>query len=122
MKSISTAINSLILLGITSMGLVAMPQESEETNTKAAAVKGKVLVQTACTACHSLMVIQNANKNSVSWKKTLEKMTQQGMPKLPAAFESSMIEFLTQNHGEKKVEARENKGPWGDRRNANPLW
>jgi len=104
------------------MGLVAMPQESEEGARKAAAAKGKVLVQTACTACHSLMVIQNANKNRESWKKTLEKMTQQGMPKVPAAFEASMIEFLTQNHGEKTVEARKNRGPWGDSRNANPLW
>jgi hypothetical protein len=122
MKPIRIVLIPLLLVSTISISLVAMPQSSKERGKKRSMAQGKVFVQTACTACHSTMVIDNAYKGQKAWIKTLEKMVKQGMPKIPATFESSIIEYLSHEQGEKKSKARENKGPWGDRRNANPLW
>lgn len=83
---------------------------------------GEPIVKVACSACHSLMVIDNASKDLDAWSKTLTKMEQQGMPPMPSSFRDSVLSYLTQNHGPTKVPSRENTGPWGDRRNSNPLW
>jgi len=122
MKFIRINLIALLLVSMTSSNLVAAPQTSKGSTKKDSIAQGKVFVQTACTACHSTMVINSANKSQSAWIKTLEKMVKQGMPKIPATFEASIIEYLSQEHGEKKSNARENRGPWGDRRNANPLW
>ncbi len=94
------------------IGLVATPQESETTERKSSNKQGEILVQTACTTCHSMMVINNAGKSREGWQKTFKKMREQGMPQVPAAFETSMIEFLTENHGEGMTRERE-QGPLG---------
>ncbi|MDA7680440.1 hypothetical protein OAH36_02325 [Verrucomicrobia bacterium] len=122
MKFIRINLFALLLVGVASNNLVAAPQSSKGKTKKDSIAQGKVFVQAACTACHSTMVINNANKSQSGWIKTLEKMVKQGMPKVPATFEASIIEYLTQEHGKIQSGARENRGPWGDRRNANPLW
>lgn len=68
------------------------------------------------------MVIENAYKNREGWLKTIAKMEKQGMLKIPKNIQVSIIEFLSEAQGEKSSKTRENRGPWGDRRNANPLW
>lgn len=122
MKSFLILLSSLLLVATTNASPAATSQNSKESAKKDSIAQGKIFVQTACTACHSTMVIDSAHKSHKAWIKTLEKMVKQGMPKIPAAFEASIIEYLAQEHGEKKSSARENRGPWGDRRNANPLW
>jgi cytochrome c5 len=84
--------------------------------------QGKAIVAATCTACHSQMVVDNAAKSRPAWKKTLKKMADQGMPALPPQFEPLILDYLTATQGPKTGHDRVNEGPWGDRRNANPLW
>ena len=83
---------------------------------------GEPLVKVACTACHSLMVIDNAGKDHDAWSKTLTKMEQQGMLPIPSSLRDAVLSYLALNHGPNPTPARENTGPWADRRNTNPLW
>lgn len=122
MKLIRIILITVLLVSATGIRLAALPQSSKSSTKKDLKAQGKIFVQTACTACHSTMVIKGANKSQSAWIKTMEKMVKQGMPKIPATFEAAIIEYLSQEHGEKQSDSRENRGPWGDRRNANPLW
>ena len=117
MKCFQLLLASTLLFSFTG----AVPQSIPNPD-PSSVVQGKPFVQALCTTCHSKMVIDNAHKNRAAWAKTLEKMEGQGLAKLPKAIESSILDYLQMEHGEEKEASRENKGPWADRRNANPLW
>ena len=87
-----------------------------------AARRGQSLVNTLCASCHSTMLVHNARKTSVDWRKTLSKMESQGMPKLPPALREPLIRYLATALGIPVRNLRQNYGPWADRRNTNPLW
>lgn len=85
-------------------------------------MQGEDIVRTTCVTCHSKRLIDHASKSRLDWEKTLTKMQQQGMPPIPKAFLAPLLDYLVREHGPRKREDRENRGPWGDVRNANPLW
>lgn len=84
--------------------------------------QGQSLVTTLCASCHSTMLVYNARKTNVDWRKTLSKMETQGMPKLPLSLQEPLIQYLTTALGIPIDNSRQNYGPWADRRNTNPLW
>ncbi|MCS1409703.1 MAG: hypothetical protein M2R45_02887 [Verrucomicrobia subdivision 3 bacterium] len=84
--------------------------------------QGRALVTAMCTSCHSTMVIDTARKTKRSWQKTLDKMEQQGMPKIPASLREPILRYLANAQGLQDRNDQENWRPWADRRNANPLW
>lgn len=84
--------------------------------------QGQSLVTTLCASCHSTMLVYNARKTSVDWRKTLSKMENQGMPKLPTSLQEPLIQYLTTALGVPIDTPRQNYGPWADRRNTNPFW
>lgn len=87
-----------------------------------AAGQGQSLVTALCASCHSTMLVYNARKISVDWRKTLSNMENQGMPQLPPALREPLIQYLTTALGIPTDNPRHNYGPWADRRNTNPLW
>lgn len=84
--------------------------------------QGQTLVNTLCASCHSTMLVHNARKTSIDWRKTLSKMESQGMPKLPPALREPLIRYLATALGIPVRNLHQNYGPWADRRNTNPLW
>ena len=84
--------------------------------------QGQSLVTILCASCHSTMLVYNARKTSVDWRKTLSKMEKQGMPKLPTSLQEPLIQYLTTALGIPINNPRQNYGPWADHRNTNPLW
>ncbi len=86
------------------------------------ALQGGALVNALCVTCHSTMLIDNARKTSGDWKKTLLKMQKQGMPELPPALLETLVQYLATARGIPTDNNRQNRGPWADWRNANPLW
>ncbi len=84
--------------------------------------QGQSLMNALCASCHSTMLVNNARKTSGDWRKTLSKMENQGMPKLPPALREPLIQYLATALGIPIGNLRPNYSPWADRRNTNPLW
>ena len=118
-KLVFTILATTLVASLTGAEFESLPKDPPK---QPSAVSGKQFVQVVCTTCHSKMVIDNAQKTRSAWIKTLEKMTDQGMPKLPKTIEASILDYLQSEQGEQSHALRKNRGPWADRRNANPLW
>jgi hypothetical protein len=68
---------------------------------------GWVLVQAACTKCHSAqLVTQNSGTREV-WKSRLRWMQEfQGLAQLSTAVEDSILDYLASNYGQKEATRR----------------
>ena len=120
---------TLGLIFLSSLSLRATPGNQEPDNAKdrtsvdeSVDRKGSIFVQTACTACHSAMVIESARKDEKGWVKTLAKMEQQGMQPLPPAIKASILQFLTEEHGPDTKRKQPAYLPWAGQADANPIW
>ena len=84
--------------------------------------KGKTYVQVTCNVCHSTMIIEAAHKTEAKWRKTLSKMETQGMAKIPATLEPSILAYLVAEQGPAAKQEKKAPLPWADKSTTNPLW
>lgn len=64
--------------------------------TSAAALDGKTLLETRCTACHSLARVASAKGDAAQWQQVVDLMIQKGA-QLNADEEKVLVEYLAAN-------------------------
>lgn len=82
-------------LAVMALCLPALAGAAED----AATDEGKVLFETYCSACHTLMLPQSQNLNRANWEWVLDDMVNQFGCNVDAADQKLIIDYLVENHG-----------------------
>ncbi|MFH1636158.1 MAG: hypothetical protein ABIG63_19385 [Chloroflexota bacterium] len=75
----------------------AEPAQDDQTSTPALTI-GETLLQARCTVCHSLGRVEQAQKTSAEWERTVARMVGKGA-ELDENEQVILIEYLAENYG-----------------------
>jgi cytochrome c5 len=98
---IAAALVMMVVLVACGSGSSQPPQATPSTGTAATAapaIDGATLLQTRCTACHSLDRVTQAKKTSAQWDQTVTRMISQGA-QLTDAEKQVLVEYLAKTYG-----------------------
>lgn len=91
------------------IALTVLPAQAQETDTATGLLMadGWQSVRENCTRCHSSqLIVQNSGSLS-TWRSRLRWMQDtQGMPALDTATETTILQYLTDNYGQKNATRR----------------
>lgn len=74
------------------------PTRTEEAPEQPSAATGERLVQERCTACHSLVRVEQAQKSQEGWEKTVSRMVDKGA-EYQQEEQTSLVEYLAETYG-----------------------
>jgi len=86
---------AILVVSCSSAGTTAAPA-SVSSGSETTAINGKTLLETRCTACHSLDQVVNQTGTADEWKSVVDSMIQRGA-KLSNDEATVLVKYLAEN-------------------------